>query len=573
MSPEPPGPHPGQRPAYGPRHVRRPHRLSRRHLVSEQVKPSPARAEPHDATSWLPLPDLDSLPALDDMVRAWSDPEGRAHPAESKPSPARAEPHDPGAWLPLPADLDGLPSVEELLTREPWAARPSPARAEPADAATWLPLPSDLDALPAIDQLVAPAPAPVDGAEAPGADAGTPAPDADATGSRTGVPQLVSSTPPPTPVARPTRRMPAWLPRPSLRVLALSALVVVTLGGIVAVLPRIIDQGANVDVRVDGRVVSAQTGVGTVGAFLRERHVHVGPHDRVVPSPASSISDGLHVIVARGFPITVDLDGNQRTVWTTYHAPADFIAKDLKPGKNVVLRANPTRLERGSLVVLRTKHKGTLVVDGQTVHYDAPAIDLDELLHQYSVQLRDSDFVACNAQTATLDQHLVDGATCTVMRVGEATEQHTEDYMAPAVTLPDPTRAVGDNRTVPGTPGKEVVTEVVTQLNGVDTGRTVVSKVPIVESVPTIHYYGTRADAMWDRIAQCETGGNWGFVGPEFSGGLGFFNGTWDAFGGRKYAPNAGLATREQQILVAMEIQRKVGLSGWGCARKLGYVK
>jgi hypothetical protein len=78
---------------------------------------------------------------------------------------------------------------------------------------------------------------------------------------------------------------------------------------------------------------------------------------------------------------------------------------------------------------------------------------------------------------------------------------------------------------------------------------------------------------MWDRIAACETGGNWGFVGPEFSGGLGFYNGTWDAFGGRKYAPNAGLATREQQIQVAMEIQRKVGIGGWGCAHQLGYVK
>jgi len=117
------------------------------------------------------------------------------------------------------------------------------------------------------------------------------------------------------------------------------------------------------------------------------------------------------------------------------------------------------------------------------------------------------------------------------------------------------------------------VTEEVRRVNGVATSRTTISKVPIVAAVPTIHYYGTKANPMWDRIAACETSGNWGFVGPSFSGGLGFFNGTWDAFGGRKYASNAGLATREQQILVAMEVQRKVGLSGWGCARKLGYVR
>jgi uncharacterized protein YabE (DUF348 family) len=349
--------------------------------------------------------------------------------------------------------------------------------------------------------------------------------------------------------------------------------VALTLGAAVFALPRVFHGGASVDVRVDGRVVSAQTGVATVGAFLRAQHVGVGPHDRVVPGPATAISDGLHVIVARGFPITVDLDGNQRTTWTTYHSPVDFIAKDLRPGNEVVVRANPTRLGKGSLVVLRTKHKGTLVVDGQTVQFDAPAVDIDELLHQYSVQLPASDFVAVSGQSASLDTPLVNGATYTVMRFGEAPEQHQEYYNVPALTLPDPTRTVGDNYTVAGKQGTETVTAEVTRLNGFVTGSTIVSKVPVVQAVPTIHYYGTRADPMWDRIAACETGGNWGFVGPSYSGGLGFYNGTWDAFGGRKYAPNAGLATREQQIIVAMEIQRKVGIGGWGCAHKLGYVK
>jgi resuscitation-promoting factor RpfB len=471
------------------------------------VKPSPARAEPHDATSWLPLPDLDTLPAVDDMVRGWSDAEGRVHPAESKQSPARAEPHDPGAWLPVPSDFDGLPTVEELLTIEP-------------------------------------APLPVSSAPPP-------------------------SSPEATAVAGRARR---W-PRPGVRAVAVLVLAALTLGGIASLVPKLLDRGAGVDVRVDGRVVSAHTGVATVGAFLREAHVRVGPHDRVVPGPTARISDGLHVIVARGFAITVDLDGNQRAVWTTYHSPVDFIDKDLRPGNDVVVRADPVRLHNGSLVVLRTKHKGTLVVDGQTVPYDAPAVDLDELLHQYSVQLPASDFVTVNGQTASLDTPLVGGATYTVMRFGEATEQRQDSYNVAAVTLPDPTSAVGVNRTVPGKQGTETVTEVVTRLNGFVTGRTTVSKVPVVAAVPTIHYYGTRADPMWDRIAACETGGNWGFIGPSFSGGLGFYNGTWDAYGGRKYAPNAGLATREQQILVAMEIQRKVGVGGWGCAHKLGYAK
>jgi hypothetical protein len=69
----------------------------------------------------------------------------------------------------------------------------------------------------------------------------------------------------------------------------------------------------------------------------------------------------------------------------------------------------------------------------------------------------------------------------------------------------------------------------------------------------------------WDGIAQCETASNWHMQGSKFSGGLGFYNGTWSGFGGRQFAPNAGMATREQQIVVAERVYARHGLSGWGC--------
>ncbi len=93
---------------------------------------------------------------------------------------------------------------------------------------------------------------------------------------------------------------------------------------------------------------------------------------------------------------------------------------------------------------------------------------------------------------------------------------------------------------------------------------------------------GVPPDEYWDRMAYCETGGNWGMTGSRYSGGLGFYNGTWDAWGGREFAPLAGQATREQQIIVANRVATQgyhgprgyvapVGYSGWGCARKIGY--
>ena len=44
---------------------------------------------------------------------------------------------------------------------------------------------------------------------------------------------------------------------------------------------------------------------------------------------------------------------------------------------------------------------------------------------------------------------------------------------------------------------------------------------------------------------------------------------TWLAFGGGEFAPNAGLATREQQIIVGMRIYNKLGWDPWGCANNV----
>jgi Transglycosylase-like domain len=80
----------------------------------------------------------------------------------------------------------------------------------------------------------------------------------------------------------------------------------------------------------------------------------------------------------------------------------------------------------------------------------------------------------------------------------------------------------------------------------------------------------TKRDSIWDAVAACETQGNWGMRGSSYSGGLGFANAAWSAFGGHEFAPNAGQATREEQIVVAERIRARVGMRAWGCAKTVG---
>jgi nucleoid-associated protein YgaU len=77
---------------------------------------------------------------------------------------------------------------------------------------------------------------------------------------------------------------------------------------------------------------------------------------------------------------------------------------------------------------------------------------------------------------------------------------------------------------------------------------------------------------VWDRIAQCESGGNWHInTGNGYYGGLQFSAGTWRAYGGTAYAPTADRAGRTEQIAVASKVQQAQGWGAWPvCSARAG---
>lgn len=73
----------------------------------------------------------------------------------------------------------------------------------------------------------------------------------------------------------------------------------------------------------------------------------------------------------------------------------------------------------------------------------------------------------------------------------------------------------------------------------------------------------------WDRLAKCESGGNWAInTGNGYYGGLQFNLSTWRSNGGTGY-PHQN--TREEQIRVAENLRAARGYAPWpGCSKKLG---
>ncbi|MFI5721627.1 transglycosylase family protein [Streptomyces cyaneofuscatus] len=86
---------------------------------------------------------------------------------------------------------------------------------------------------------------------------------------------------------------------------------------------------------------------------------------------------------------------------------------------------------------------------------------------------------------------------------------------------------------------------------------------------------GAASGEVWEKVAACESSGNWAInTGNGYYGGLQFSGPTWAAFGGTQYAPRADLATRDQQIEIAERVLDGQGPGAWpACSVKAGLTR
>jgi hypothetical protein len=80
----------------------------------------------------------------------------------------------------------------------------------------------------------------------------------------------------------------------------------------------------------------------------------------------------------------------------------------------------------------------------------------------------------------------------------------------------------------PSTTGRTIAR---TALAGAVAGAPLLAAAPAANAAP---------DSVWDRVAQCESSGNWNInTGNGFFGGLQFTSSTWRAFCGAHFAGSA----------------------------------
>lgn len=103
----------------------------------------------------------------------------------------------------------------------------------------------------------------------------------------------------------------------------------------------------------------------------------------------------------------------------------------------------------------------------------------------------------------------------------------------------------------------------------VETTAVAPAAVPTQRSVQRVSAPTVADGGVWDRLAGCESGGNWSInTGNGFYGGLQFTISSWQGVGGSGLPSDA---SREEQIMRGQMLQSRQGWGAWpACSAKLG---
>ncbi len=232
----------------------------------------------------------------------------------------------------------------------------------------------------------------------------------------------------------------------------------------------------------------------------------------------------------------------------------------------------------------------TVTLGGAHDEWSTSEARVGDVLDELGIELGPKDDV-----TPDLGAPVLNGIEIVIRRVDIVEEVERHDLPADVVKRETDERIEGDREVVrDGRDGWREIVEEVRLVDGFETERVVVAD-EVTDPVDEVVEVGTApqppaepepasgsasgssspaegTDDVWDRLAQCESNGDWSAAtGNGYYGGLQFHPDTWANHGGHEYASSAHQATRAQQIAVAERVRASQGWAAWpSCSRQLG---
>lgn len=364
-----------------------------------------------------------------------------------------------------------------------------------------------------------------------------------------------------------------------LKVGAQLLVVVALVVGVVA----FVGNNKTITLNVDGKVSSIQTFGGTVDQVVKAAKVELKDADRVSPALDARVENGTVVNINLAKAVAIELDGARKTVNTNAPDVAGLVSELGVASSSEISQPKEASLAvTGSFVSISTPKTISLVADGKDTSTTTTAPDVATVLKDAGVTLGASDRVSQPSNAPVIQDMVIKVSRVDTSKTADATEEVPFE----SVSTDSAELYKGEEKvTQKGVAGSVVKTFKLVLVDGREASRTLLSSNVTTKPVTEKISVGTKArpvaakaatssgptgapnEAMWDRIAQCESGGNWSInTGNGYYGGLQFSSPTWLANGGGAYAPTANLATKAQQIDIANRLYAKNGLRDWGCA-------
>jgi resuscitation-promoting factor RpfB len=332
---------------------------------------------------------------------------------------------------------------------------------------------------------------------------------------------------------------------------------------------------------IDGQTSHVRTSSDSVGALLKTKGIEVNGHDVVAPNLDAKVEDGTRVAVKFGRQVSFTIDGEKQTVWTTSTTVDDALAAlgiDLAGAKLSTSRS--ASIGRQGLSIIIGTQKTVIIVDeGKKRTITTTGQTLADALAAAKISVDRDDKLSAKPTT-----RLVDGSKFTFIRVDitSKTKKRKVDFSTDRKKTSTLRKGVTKIDT-PGVAGVRAVTYRLVRHNGEIVKRTKIKSKLIKKPVTEVILVGTKtttsakkssgsstpSGSVWDKLAQCESGGNWSInTGNGYYGGLQFSLSTWRAYGGNGYPHQA---SREEQIRIAKKLQAAAGWGSWpACSSKLG---
>jgi uncharacterized protein YabE (DUF348 family) len=239
---------------------------------------------------------------------------------------------------------------------------------------------------------------------------------------------------------------------------------------------------------VDGRSVEVQAFGRTVADVLEGSDVQVGERDLVAPGLADPIARGGQIVVRHGRELQVEVDGEERTVWSTALTVGEAVdGLGLRDGEVRLSASRSSALERGDVLRVSTLKTIHLVVDGQVIDGLSSAAVVRDALKDVGLVLNEGDKVS-----VPLDATAVDGLVVLVTRAGTGGETLTEAMPFETQEVEDATLVKG-NKVVKtkGRAGVRTTTYELQVVGGVVVGRTPIASVVTTPPVTQVVRVGT----------------------------------------------------------------------------------